>query len=90
MVGICITRIVPKTGPRQQTGRLEFLGIVSKLHQSQLRGGLSKLQVRKTQRWPKGWANFSLLWLYCYWNTWANLHLLGQPNTFLATVMSVR
>ena len=21
--------------------------------------------------------------MYSYWNAWANLHLLGQPNTFL-------
>ena len=24
---------------------------------------------------------FSLLWLYSHWNAWANLLLLGQPNT---------
>ena len=41
-------------------------------------------QVRKTPSWPKTWANFSLLQLCSHWNVWANLHLLGQPNTFLA------
>jgi hypothetical protein len=41
-------------------------------------------QVRKTLSWPRSWANFSLLSLYSHWNAWANLHLLGQPNTFLA------
>jgi hypothetical protein len=41
-------------------------------------------QVRKTPSWPRSWANFSLLWLYSYWKAWANLYLLGQPNTFLA------
>jgi hypothetical protein len=39
---------------------------------------------RKMQRWPRSWANFSLLQLYSHRNVWANLHLLGQPNTFLA------
>ena len=34
----------------------------------------------------RSWANFSLLQLYYHRNAWANLHLLGQPNTFLATV----
>jgi hypothetical protein len=41
-------------------------------------------QVRRTPRWPRSWANFSVLWLYSHRNAWANLHLLGQPNTFLA------
>jgi hypothetical protein len=41
-------------------------------------------QVRKTPSWPRSWANFSLLSLYSHRNTWASLHLLGQPNTFLA------
>ena len=36
----------------------------------------------------RSWANFSLLWLYSYWNAWANLHRLGQPNTFLARCMA--
>ena len=31
-----------RPGPRQQTGGLESLGVASKLHQSQLRGGLSR------------------------------------------------
>jgi hypothetical protein len=42
MVGICISRIIPKIGPLQQTGGLESLGVANKLHQSQLRGGLSR------------------------------------------------
>jgi hypothetical protein len=41
-------------------------------------------EVRKTPSWPRSWANFSLLELYSHRNAWANLHLLGQPNTFLA------
>jgi hypothetical protein len=41
-----------------------------------------KPQVRKTASWPRSWANFSLLWLYSYWNAWSKLHLLGQPDTF--------
>jgi hypothetical protein len=43
--------------------------------------------VRKTPSWPRSWANFCLLSLYSAYshrNAWANLHLLGQPNTFLA------
>jgi hypothetical protein len=39
--------------------------------------------VRKTPYRPRSWANFSLLSLYSRWNAWANLHLLGQPKTFL-------
>jgi hypothetical protein len=40
--------------------------------------------VRKTSSWPRSWANFSLLQLYSLRKAWANLHLLGQPNSFLA------
>jgi hypothetical protein len=43
-----------------------------------------RAKVRKTPRRPRSWANFSLLMLYSHRNAWANLHLLGQPNTFLA------
>ena len=35
--------------------------------------------------WPRSWANFSLLSLYSHRNAWANLHLLGQPNTLFVT-----
>ena len=45
------------------------------------RGGA---QGRKTPRWPRSWANFSLLQLYSHRDAWANSHILGQPNTFLA------
>ena len=44
-------------------------------------------QVRETPSWPRSWANFSLLPLYSHRNAWANLHLLGQPNTFLAAAV---
>ena len=40
--------------------------------------------MRKTPSWPRSWANFSLLSLYSHRNAWANVHLLGQPNTFIA------
>ena len=40
--------------------------------------------VRKTPSWPRSWANFSLSSLYSHRNAWADLHRLGQPNTFLA------
>jgi hypothetical protein len=39
---------------------------------------------KKTPSWPRSWANFSLLELYSHRNAWANLHLLGQPDAFLA------
>ena len=47
-----------------------------------LRRRLAK--VRKTPSWPRSWANFNFLSLYPRRNAWANLHRLGQPNTFLA------
>jgi hypothetical protein len=39
-----------------------------------------EFQVRKTP----SWANFSILQLHSQRNAWANLHRLGQRNTFLA------
>ena len=47
-------------------------------------GGDTSNKVRKTPSWPRSWANFSLLLLYSHRSAWANLDLLGQPNTFLA------
>ena len=41
-------------------------------------------QVRETPSWPRSWATFSLLSRYSHGNAWANLHLLGRPDTFLA------
>jgi hypothetical protein len=40
--------------------------------------------VRTTPCRPRSWANSSFLQLYPHRNAWANLHLLGQPNTVLA------
>ena len=40
--------------------------------------------MRETPSWPRSWANFSLPSLYSHRNAWANLDLLGQPNTFPA------
>jgi hypothetical protein len=34
----------------------------------------------------RGWASFSLVWLHSHRNAWANLHLLGRPDTALAPV----
>ena len=34
--------------------------------------------------WPRSWANLRLLELYSHRNAWANLHLLGQPDAFVA------
>ena len=42
------------------------------------------LKVKNTPSWPRSWANFSHLSLYSHRNAWANLHILGQPNNFLA------
>jgi hypothetical protein len=47
-------------------------------------------QVRRTPSWPRSWASFSLLSLYSHRNARANSHILGQPNSFVAPVMSVR
>jgi hypothetical protein len=41
-------------------------------------------QVRKPPSRPRSWANCSLLQLYSHRNARANLHLLRQPDTFLA------
>ena len=41
-------------------------------------------RVRKTPSWPRSWASFSLLSLCSHRNAWANLHLLRQPDAFLA------
>jgi hypothetical protein len=41
-------------------------------------------KVRKPPSWPRSWPNFSLRLLCSHRNVWANLYLLGQPNTFLA------
>ena len=41
-------------------------------------------QVRKSPSWPRSWASCSLLQLYSHRKAWANLHLLGQPDAFLA------
>ena len=42
-------------------------------------------QVRKMPSWPINWANFSLLKLRSRRNARASSHLLGHPNTLLAT-----
>jgi hypothetical protein len=44
---------------------------------------LQLTQVRKTKLDQK-LDQLQPLSLYSYWNAWANWHLLGQPNTFLA------
>jgi hypothetical protein len=45
---------------------------------------LSWQRSEKGVRLAQKLANFSLLQLYSRRSAWANLHLLGQPNTFLA------
>jgi hypothetical protein len=47
-------------------------------------------QVRKAPSWLRSWANFSLSKLCSNRNAWANLRLLGQPNTFLAPAAAER
>ena len=46
--------------------------------------GAGAAKVRKPPSWPRSWANFCLLELYFHRNARANLHLLGQPDSFLA------
>jgi hypothetical protein len=41
-------------------------------------------QVRKAPSWFRSWSNVRLLLLRSHRNAWADLHFLGQPNTFLA------
>ena len=48
------------------------------------------IQVRKTPRWPRSWANFRFLSLYSHRSAWANLHLLGQPEILPAPVRQRR
>ena len=45
---------------------------------------VSFVQVRKPPSWPRSRANSSLRSLYPHGNAWANLCVLGQPNTFLS------
>jgi hypothetical protein len=40
------------------------------------------VKVRKTPGWPRSWANSRLLQLDSH--AWANLHIMGQPDTALA------
>ena len=47
-------------------------------------------KVRKTPGWPRNWANSSLLQLCSHRSLWTNLHLLGQPDTFLAPAQGRR
>jgi hypothetical protein len=47
-------------------------------------------KVRKTPGWPRSWANSSLLQLCSHRSAWTNLHLLGQPDTFLAPAQGRR
>jgi hypothetical protein len=47
----------------------------------------AKRKVRRPPSWPRSCANSSLLWLCAHGDARANLHRLGQPDTFLATVM---
>jgi hypothetical protein len=42
------------------------------------------LKVWEVPSWPRSWPNFSLSQLHSHRNAWANLHILGQPDTFLA------
>ena len=58
-------------------------GAAADINPEQYAAWVQQIQVRKTPSWPRSWANFSLLSLYSHRNALANLHLLGQPNTFL-------
>jgi hypothetical protein len=41
-------------------------------------------KVSKTPIWPRSRADFSPPSLYSHRDAWTSLHLLGQPNAFLA------
>ena len=41
-------------------------------------------KVSKPPSWPRSWASSSPFKLCSSVDAWASLHLLGQPNTFLA------
>jgi hypothetical protein len=76
----------PPAGCAARTAALCWLGVVTARAQypDARWQFMADIQVRKTPSWPRSWANFSLLCLYSRRNAWANLRLLGQPNTFLA------
>ena len=66
----------------QNPGTLQFQGpsariLALTLKAEQVRHG-ALTSVRKTPSWPRGWE------LHSHRNAWANLHLLGKPNTFFA------
>jgi hypothetical protein len=71
-----------RPGPRQRPSRRCARGRQLSAEAS----ARANIQARQTPSWPRSWANFSLFWLYSHRNTWANLHLLGQPDTFLAFI----
>ena len=71
-----------RPGPRQRPSRRCARG----RQLSAEAAARANIQARQTPSWPRSWANFSLFWLYSHRNTWANLHLLGQPDTFLAFI----
>jgi hypothetical protein len=47
--------------------------------------GVIPIPRRKAPSWPSSWANFSFFKLYSHGSAWANLHRLGQPDTFLTS-----
>ena len=67
------------------TAKLVLMAPAGAMTSRRLPPCFSCMQVRKTPSWPRSLANFSLL--YSHRNAGANLHLLGQPNTFLAAAM---
>ena len=76
------TRRCVGPGPAAASGR-SSLCMVMELCWCSLYRLLHGSEVRKMPSWPRSWANFSLLQLYSHINSCANLHCLGQPNTFL-------
>jgi hypothetical protein len=45
-------------------------------------------KVSKPPSWPRSWASSSPFKLCSRVDAWASLHLLGQPNTFLAQALA--
>jgi ABC-type uncharacterized transport system fused permease/ATPase subunit len=67
-------------GDEDKTYTYESLQTVASLEAHVEQG----LKVRKPPSWPRSWASFSLSPLYSHRNAWANLRLLGQPDSFFA------
>ena len=69
--------------PRGLVLERDWLYVVDANTVTRMRSEAAK--VRQAPSWPSSWANVSLLFgprsPFSHRSTWANLHLLGQPDT---------